>query len=428
MVLGGAGVVGTLVGCSNSAGSAADSAVDAGGPDGSSTVDAATLADRAPTVDVGVDAAPDAAPDATVDPGLAPPLFFIHASDVHIGSGGFALAALPFFLDEALPYFDVLAVLVTGDLVEVGNNMEAWDIYRTTIDAHGLSADTFIETPGNHDSLLDGPLQGYLANTLAGRNGHGTFGLYHLGTGSDLIRIIALNTASAGDPVRDSTGYLTESHVNQILADIAADPRVPRETVILGHHPIDTANGLQLFGTDAHLERLISDTGAVTYLYGHVHIALDYWFNNTLMSQASTLGNPSTGTLTTHAAFSVLALDDGPVTKNVPLIGDSSSLSIAWPVVMITRPANPGFGFGNPLATNLPRATPGQILRAGVFSPTAPSQVTFSLDQGPAQPMTSTGNYYEASFMTPDASTCEIQVVAVSSEGTAADTITIDLA
>ncbi len=432
LYLGGAGVVGTLVGCSNTTGSTTDAAVDGGGSDGSPPADGGTLADRDPSLDAAMDAAPDAgpdaAPDATVEPELAPPLFFIHASDVHIGSGGFALAALPFFLDEALPYFDVLAVLVTGDLVEVGNNLDAWEIYRTTLDDRGLSADTFIENPGNHDSLLDGPLQNYLTNTLAGRNGHGTYGLYHIGTGSDLIRIVALNTVSDGNPFRDSTGYLTESHVDQLLAEIAADPRIPRETVILGHHPIDTANGLQLFGTDAHLERLIADTGAVTYLYGHVHIALDYWFNNTLMSQASTLGNPSSGTLTTHAAFSVLALDDGPVTKNVPLLGDSSSLSIAWPVVMITRPANPTLGLNNPLVTNLPRATPGQILRAGVFSPSAPSQVTFSLDQGTPQPMTLVGNYYEAEFTTPDAGTCEIEVYAATSDGTASDTITINLA
>ena len=347
---------------------------------------------------------------------------------MHIDSGSFAEPAFTLFLDEAIPACGALAVLVTGDLVEVGNNLGSWQTYRTMIDERGLNAETYIENPGNHDSLLDGQLTNYLAYTLAGRNGHDTYGLYHLGNENDLVRIIALNTVSTGNPFYDSTGYLEESHVDEILAEIANDGRVPRETLILGHHPLDTANGLQLFGTDAHLERLIAETGAITYLYGHVHIALDYWYEQTLISQASTLGNPSSGTINTHAAFSLLALDDGIVTKNVPLLGEPESLSIDWPVVMITRPANPAVGIENPLATPLPRASSNQILRAGVFAPTAPEDVLFSIDQGPFLPMTRVDNYYEASFTTPDAPSCTIEVKASAGGNTASDSIDIELA
>jgi len=347
---------------------------------------------------------------------------------VHIDSGSFAEPAFTLFLDEAIPACGALAVLVTGDLIEVGNNLGSWETYQAMVDERGLDAETYIETPGNHDSLLDRKLANYLVYSLAGRNGHGTYGLYHLGAGSDLVRIIALNTVSAENPAQDATGYLQESQVDEILAEIANDGRVPRETLILGHHPLDTPNGLQLWGTDAHLERLIAETGAITYLYGHVHMALDYWYEQTLISQASTLGNPSSGTLTTHAAFSLFALDDGPVTKNVPLLGEPASLSIDWPVVMITRPANPAVGIENPLATPLPRASSNQILRAGVFAPTEPEDVLFSIDQGPFQPMTRVANYYEASFTTPDAASCTIEVKASAGGNTASDSVDIELA
>ncbi|MBW2525523.1 MAG: metallophosphoesterase [Deltaproteobacteria bacterium] len=425
----GGAVAGSLVACSESP--PADEPTSDGGaapvPDGGT--DPLELVPRP---------APDRFAEVDVDGGVEEPgpIFLLHWSDIHIGSGALAPPALEFALGTVLPAFAMMPIVATGDLVEVGNRIDDWIVYRDTIDAAGLSADDFMETPGNHDALLDAALNNYLAYTLAGRNGHGRHGLYHRVHQGRRVRIVALNTCSSGNPLQDSTGYLQLSQVEELIAQIDLDPDPVYATLVLGHHPPSSPLGLGLYGTDAHLRTLLTHTSAAAYLHGHVHMHYVNWEGTTVMAQAPSLGNPSEGVPGAEVpGFNVFALDDGPVAKPVFFTSDAQGLAAGWPVVLITKPADVNFGKTltstdpNPWATPLPRAATGNVLHAGVFAPTAPVAVRYRVSGGPWQPMTAVSDYYRAEFDTPDESSCVIEVEGELGDGAiGADSIEIDLA
>jgi hypothetical protein len=330
------------------------------------------------------------------------------------------------------PAFPGVTVLATGDLVEAGNNQEKWAVYRDMVDAAGLTTENYIETPGNHDSLLDGNLANYLAYTVAGRGGKGLYGVHHVGPPGQRIRIVTLNTASAGDPARDGAGYLKSAQVDEVLATLAADVEVPRATLVLGHHP-PGPSGLAVLGTDDNLRRVLDATQAVAYLFGHIHVYLPSWAGRVLMTQATTEGNPGANMLTDKPGFTLFALDDGPVVKNVPYLPTATGVRVEFPVVMITRPANRFLGINaaigdqNPWATPRPRASSGQVLRAGAFAPGGVESVEFSVDGAVFQPMVRVDGFFEALFSTPDADSCTVEVRATSGGVTTTDSITLAL-
>lgn len=369
---------------------------------------------------------PDASLDASVPPGLPDPLVLLHLSDIHIGSGAFAVPALEYAIAEIVPAIDPFVTFATGDLVETGNNLESWTVYREHIDAAGFTDLSYIEVPGNHDIYLDLDLSNYLENTLAGRFGHDLSGLYHHETDWGRMRIVAANTVSGGNPARDSTGYLSGAQTEDLIAAMAADPDPVAFSLVLGHHPIDIA-GLKLFNTDDELIRLLQSADALGYLYGHRHAHLVHWEDDRFMfAMARTLGNPGDNEFIGRAGFNILVYDDGPAVKGVPI--DEEHIRVDWPVVLITRPANADLGIDNPLATPLARASAGHLLRAMVFSPdNQHGQVLFRVDDAGWNPMVSVGRHHEAHFETPDASSCTVEVQATYLELTASDEIRVDL-
>ncbi|MCK5799482.1 MAG: metallophosphoesterase [Deltaproteobacteria bacterium] len=426
-------LLGTLVGCSSNTPSTTTR--DLGAPDTGHDIMANDKANAPRDQEVQDSqrdrgAAPDSQRDST-SPDSSPnpnaPIFFVHLSDIHLGAGSRPEPALNLALSEILPTISPAATFATGDLCENGNDLSNWQTYRKTVDAAGLSPLTYIETPGNHDCLLDSALKNYLAHTLAGRNAHGTHGLYHVTVNGRRIRIVALNTVSAGNLVQDSTGYLKEDQVNQLILQIDADKQPVDTTLVLGHHPIVWANGLGLFHTDKNLRRLLAHTHASAYLYGHLHLFVENWEKQTLMAMAPSLGriNNLQGLLISLQGFSLFALDDGPVVKPVFIHGEATSLTVEWPVVMITRPAKAG---ANPWVTRLTRGTFNNLLHAGVFAPNTIHAVRYRIDSGPWKTMSPKTGYYEAMFNTPNKSSCTIEVEGESSGAIGSDKLTIPLA
>lgn len=377
-------------------------------------------------LDVSGDAEPDAEPDAGPHHDLPPPMVLLHLSDIHFGSGSFAIPAFELALADIIPTVDPLLTFATGDLVEVGNNMEAWNAYRQHVDASSLTDMNYIEIPGNHDIYLDLDLSNYVNNTLAGRNGHGLYGLYHYDTDWGRLRIVALDTVSSGDPLRDSTGYLASEQVDALISEMATEETPSDITIVLGHHP-RTIDGLSLFNTDDELDRLLDASNALAYLHGHRHMTVINWEDDVLFSMATTLGNPGDENSLGRAGFNIMTIDDGPAVKGVPL--DEDRMAVDWPVVMITRPANAALGFDNPRATPLPRSANDQLLRAVVFSPltAGPAQVRFRVTGGDWQPMSPHGRHYEAWFGTPNGDSCEIEVEALVGADVGRDTIEVNL-
>lgn len=457
IVLGGAAVASTMIACPGDPNQKTQSTQDAGealldahstnldagsnphsdaaSADLNSDPDATQQGNDAQTDDVdSQDSAsqPDAnAPDSAW-PSDAPaaPLHFLHLSDIHIGSGGYAVPALHFAIDTLIPSIGGVAIFATGDLVETGKP-ELWTEYRGYIDAAGLSPDYFVETPGNHDALLDMDLSGYVENSLAGRNGHGTHDVYVVTEGNRRIRVVALNTCSYGNTIRDSTGYLSTEEVDELIARIDADTQSVEATIVLGHHPDITPNGLALFHTDDELYRLLEHCQASAYLFGHVHRHLTYWkLGNVMMGQTATLGNPGDGQFSGVAGFSIFALDDGPAYKPVLMLGDKDNIHLEWPLVMITRPANPQLSYdnNNPHAQALPRASSDNYLHALVFSPDPVDEVVYKIGSDDTEhPMEWADGYYRARFNSPDDAHCSIQVIARSAENTGLDVVLVDL-
>ena len=452
IVLGGAAVVSSIIACPGDVQSGADAARDAGTPTpdaGHSALDAgahphedAAGADDAQAQDAaqqGADAGPDdaALEDAqnTADSAWPhdappPPLHFLHLSDIHIGSGGYAEPALRFAVDTLIPTIAARAVFATGDLTENGK-VELWNDYRAIIDAAGLSPDYYIETPGNHDTLLDWDLSDYVDNSIAGRNGHGTHDVYLVSAGDRRVRVVALNTCSYGDTIHDSTGFLSSDEVDELITRIDADPHNVEATIVLGHHPDITPNGLALFHSDDELYRLLEHCQATAYLFGHVHRHLAYWKSaDVLMGQTATLGNPGDDQFGGVAGFSIFALDDGPAYKPVLMLGDKTNIHLDWPLVMITRPANPQLSYDNrnPHARALPRASAQNYLHALVFSNAPIDEVVYKIGSDDSEhPMEWADGYYRARFESPDDDSCSIQVIARSAENTGLDVIRVDL-
>lgn len=411
----GGALAGTLLGCSDSSSlnldrdAAAPQLLD-GGHDG-----------LPPAADLG---APDAGRDAATEDAQGP-LFFLHFSDIHIGGGALALPALQFALSTVRRAFPGTQIVATGDLVESGIDVEDWVTYRDTLDAAGLTAQGFIETPGNHDALLNSSLSNYLAHTLSGRAGHGLYGIHHRQLDGRRVRIVALNTASSRNVLKDQTGYLRPEQVDELIETIDLDPDPVFATLVLGHHPIPSPMGLAVHGTDTELRRLLSHTSAAAYLHGHVHTHVVNWEGRTLMAQAPSLGNPShTIPGADIPGFNLFALDDGPVARPVYHNGDPAGVARDWPVVMITRPAEPKFGAAaggfNPWSQPLRKGSNDNRLHAGVFAPDTDVQARFRLDDQPWQQMSREAGYFSALFAAPDAESCVVEVEGRTADGATA--------
>jgi VCBS repeat-containing protein len=374
--------------------------------------------------------------------------WFIHASDLHVGtSGSTDTSNLQWLVTTAREVIGPSFIVVTGDLTDSTNGnifgypngpyQAEWDQYKSLLSSAGVNASFYYDIPGNHDAYNDRYFAYYLANSIQGRATGKTqvswtrifpFGTYHfLGVNS------ADNTGdsfSLVPPYGDHAGLdLTElAFVNSALAANAGAAL----TMVFGHHPVTSTGSSSdtylYYGHQAFIDALDSYS-ASEYGYGHTHANSETQFagngytglmtgDGIRYSNVSSLGKDSPN------SYSLVAIDCNGVSSVTRSVG-------SWPVVLITAPVNRLVGTAvNPYAYTVPPASNNPI-RALVFDQGAIAQVQYRVDGGawhpmsrvPANPDLWTGTW-DASGLTAANHTLEVQATGSS---TVSDTISVEV-
>jgi hypothetical protein len=366
-------------------------------------------------------------------------LWFIHASDVHIGAyqstGGTNLLWL---VSEARDVINPSFIVVTGDLTDSTNGnalglpsgpyQAEWDQYKNIL-VNRVDAGFYFDIPGNHDAYNDQYFAYYLANSIQGTANHltqaswireGPWGKYHF---------LGVNTAdNTGDPFRLSPPYgdhagLDASELSFIEGELTTHKDASL-TLIFGHHPLaPTGNSTDTYlyyGKDEFVS-LMGNHGASLYGYGHTHVSSEGFFAQNMVDgvfyhSVAALGKDSPN------EYTVTALDCNGIASVTQTVG-------AWPVVLITAPMDRRLGgIVNPYAYTVPNGATNPI-RALVFDPGSVSQVLFRVDGGTWHSMTIVpGNprlwqgAWDASALPEGEHTVDVQ--ATTGSGVRTDTVT----
>jgi hypothetical protein len=389
--------------CENDAPSPADAGVDL-----PSQVDGPLEADTTAPADASL---PDAVPDAG-----ARPFWLLHLADVHLGAQAFAVEAL-IAAQEVLATVEPAATLMTGDMSDHGATDE-WSSYLGSIQGQVPAYPYYSEVIGNHDVKADDGAS-FLANTLTGMAGDGLYGLSDVDTPQGRIRIVRTNTVDTSVAASQLLGYVSETQLKDLQA-LPPSPVPLAHTVVTGHHPLKGVQSLQVLGTDGRMRQLFDHFSAEVYLCGHAHFGWLSWEKNTLVVQAPTLGKPEIF----KPGLALVSLDaTGPAARFFEL-SKSNPVTVSWPLVLVTTPADADLGGTNPHAKPLP---PGQPLtvRALAFSPGPIMSVEARLDGGSWLAMNALDKWlWQIELTTPaTAGVRALEVVAVSAEGVGQHTL-----
>ena len=375
---------------------------------GSADVDgpAADAQDARPPADGPPDLQPDLGPG---DP--PPPLWFLHISDTHVGEKPEMGELVIRFLEQVPPVVQPLATLHTGDLVDLGGEARQWEEYRAVIAARTLPYPQYLEIPGNHD-VKEGGTPGYQASARSFLAGAGMYGETWLDTPQGRVRIVRAHTADTSLNPANVLGYFGEEQQAALLALPVPDPP-PRLTLLLAHHPMNGLDRLMLLGSDQRMQQLIDRVKPQAYLCGHRHVPYLSWLGQVLSVQAGSLGKGGIGS----PSFMLLAYDQGTISADsVPLQRDEEPV-VSWPLLLITRPADPLLGTTNPLAEPL-RAGEQRELRALAFAPAGVDAVDYRWDGGDWVALApGTAPLWSAPLPVPAAGVHTLEVRAVAAEG-----------
>jgi 3',5'-cyclic AMP phosphodiesterase CpdA len=181
-------------------------------------------------------------------------MWFIHASDTHIGTSGSTDSTnLQWLVAQARHVINPSFIVVTGDLTDSTNGnifgypngpyQAEWDQYRNILSNHGVDANSYFDIPGNHDAYNDQYFSYYLNNAIQGRatgktqaswTRTGPWGKYHF---------LGVNTPdNTGKPFSIFWPYgdragLDSSELSFISGEMTANPDAAL-TLVFGHHPI----------------------------------------------------------------------------------------------------------------------------------------------------------------------------------------------
>jgi hypothetical protein len=367
-------------------------------------------------------------------------LWFIHASDIHMGTSGSTDSTnLGWLVSQAKNVINPSFIVVTGDLTDSTNGnflgypngpyQTEWDQYKNILSSNGVDASFYFDIPGNHDAYNDQYFNYYLANSVQGQaTGRtqaswirtGPWGTYHF---------LGINSAdNTGDsftlfwPYGDYAG-LDTSELSFINTEMLAQ-RDASLTLVFGHHPLaDTGNSSDTYlyyGKDEFVQSM-NQYGASLYGYGHTHVSSEQYFSENMTDgvfyfNVAALGKDSPN------QFTVTAIDCNGISSVTQTAG-------AWPVVLITAPMNRRLGgVVNPYAYTVPNAASNPI-RALVFDPAAVTQVQFRVNGGAWQPMASVSDNprlwqgaWNASALPEGEYTLDVQ--ATTGSGVRTDTVT----
>ena len=326
-------------------------------------------------------------------------LWFIHASDTHIGTSGSTDSTnLQWLVTTAKNVINPSFIAVSGDLTDSTNGnifglpngpyQTEWNQYKSIVDPN-VDESFYFDIPGNHDAYNDEYFAYYLANSVQGRATGNTqaswtrtfdWGKYHF---------LGINTCdNTGDPFSifppygDYAGLDTDelAYINTQL-NTHGDATV---TMVFGHHPLgptgNSSDTYLFYGKDEFVA-LMDSQGASLYGYGHTHESSKQFFNQNMDDgvfyfNVSSIGKDSPN------QYTVAAIDCNGIASVTQTVG-------TWPVVLITAPMNRRLGgIVNPYAYDVQNGASNPI-RALVFDPAAVTAVNYRVDGGSWQPMAS---------------------------------------
>ncbi len=373
--------------------------------------------------------------------------WFIHASDLHVGTSGSTDSAnLQWLVTTAKNAIKPAFIVVTGDLTDSTNGnifgypngpyQAEWDQYKGIMSAANVTASDYFDIPGNHDAYNDANFAYYLANSVqgraTGRKQHSwirdfDFGLYHF---------LGVNTAdNTGKPFSlvwpygDNAG-LDPSELAFINTELATNTAA-KLTLVFGHHPLaatgDSTDTYIGYGRDQFVGYL-NTYGASLYGYGHTHASSESFYSASMTEgvfyfNVSSLGKDSPN------QYTLTAIDCDGIASVTQSVG-------TWPVVLITAPMDKNLGKNvNPYTNSVTNSATNPI-RALVFDTGTVNQVQYRIDGGVwksmQHPATSNPNYnylweasWDASALVSGEHTIEVQ--ASTTSGIRTDNVKVNM-
>jgi len=317
--------------------------------------------------------------------------WFIHASDLHVGTSGATDSTnLQWLVMTAKSAIKPAFIVVTGDLTDSTNGnifgypngpyQAEWDQYKNIMSAANVTASDYFDIPGNHDAYNDANFAYYLANSVQGRVTGRTqhswirdfdFGLYHF---------LGVNTAdNTGKPFSlvwpygDNAG-LDTAELNFIYSQLVANQGA-RLTIAFGHHPLaatgDSSDTYILYGKDQFVGYM-NTYGASLYGYGHTHASSESFYTSNMTEgvfyfNVSSLGKDAPN------QYTLTAIDCDGIASVTQPVG-------TWPVVLITAPMDKNLGKNvNPYTYSVTNSANNPI-RALVFDTGTVNQVQYRID------------------------------------------------
>ncbi len=300
--------------------------------------------------------------------------WFLHISDLHTGTEMYpaSSAHIALALGEARQVVRPWFTVATGDLVDAspfgvpttGQDQGEWDLYKQLYTAAGVTLESYIDLPGNHDGYGDVGYAHYLGNSLLGTTRHALHASWTVATPAGEYYFHGLGSAGNGSgPFLEQPEFLADQ-----IADLQtglASHAAARLSFVLAHHPVtDPKNGSQI--VDAMV-----GAGGGFYLHGHVHAYDEYTEGNgaIVVNEVDSLGKSDANNLAVgvvdHDAF----------------VYRATSTSKPWPFVVITAPVSRSLrdGAPNPYAYQVCKDHAANPVRALVFAKDAIASATAKL-------------------------------------------------
>lgn len=310
--------------------------------------------------------------------------WFLHVSDVHIGSplyGNHGKHANWLF-DEAIGIVQPWFVVVTGDLVDAAKNkvptagqvQAEWDEYRSLYEGAVMTPSFYFDLPGNHDGYGDEGMGHYLANSLLGRTHNRLYTAWTVEIPAGQYLFFGFNSAGNGSgPFFEKPAFTTDEI--EVFQQTVLNHDSARQVFALAHHPLSKpAKGKEV-------EDELKSLGGAYYLHGHDHDYEEYLAGGgtVVVNQVASLGAKDTNNV------GVGVVDhDGFVYR-------ATNTKSPWPFVVITAPMGVDLRNGgkkHPYAYNVCKDRNDNPVRALVFSLTPPKQVRVKIGNGAEVSMT----------------------------------------